>query len=227
MIKTAFCSIPFLLLSINPAMAQNKNILECMEVIGFDAYRHVEADLNPKECDTLIDLESGYFELKDVGIDTKVCQVAKFNNFDGTFLVGITGYFADMQCSNHPSQFYEISKSGNSYVLIEKDVILPALDFAMLFTDVKPIQVLEKYLPEIKSTYLNSKATLKDVLEEVYDFHIIIPRKGTTLQITLTVCDYIPRNQVSISAEDWNIIETHIKVIELSYDKIQKRFKLF
>ena len=97
----------------------------------------------------------------------------------------------------------------------------------MFFIDSQPIQILEKYLPEIKKTYLDSNATIEDLLKEIYDLHMIIPRKGTNIKVTLTVCDYIPLNVVNIGKEDWSIIEDNIKVIELIYDKDQKQFKTF
>lgn len=230
--KSAFCGILFLLISINSGISQhseisrNKNILECMEIIGFEIYKYVQADVVLERSDTIIDLKSGYYELNfDFSEEVKLCQVAKYNNTDGTILLGISGYYGDEQCSYHPFYFYEISKSGDRFIPIEHKAILPSLDFSMFFVDSKPIQILEKYLPAIKKTYLDSNATIEDLLKEVYKFHIIIPRKGTKTKVTLTVCDYIPRNQVNISKDDWSIIEDSIRGIELIYDKDQKQFK--
>ena len=94
-------------------------------------------------------------------------------------MIGISGYYGDMQCSYHPFYFYEISKSGDGFVAIDNTVILPSLDFSMFFLNSKPIQILEKYLPEIKNTYLDSHDKIEDLLDEIFDYHIIIPRKGT------------------------------------------------
>ena len=63
MIKTVFCGILFHLIFINSGISQNRNILECMELIDFDFYQYVQADLSIENCDTIIDLKSGYFEL--------------------------------------------------------------------------------------------------------------------------------------------------------------------
>ena len=144
-----------------------------------------------------------------------------------SILVGISGYYRDMQCNYHSFYFYEISKLGDSYIPIENNAIVTSLDFSMFFKDSKPIHILEKYLPEIKKTYLDSNATIEDLLKEIYDFHIIIPRKGTKTKLTLTVCDYKPLNEIKIGKDDWSIIEDSIRVIELIYDKDQKQFKLF
>jgi hypothetical protein len=230
--KSSFFAILFLIVSINSGVSQhsemslNKNILECMEVIGFDILQYVQADVVLERSDTIIDLASGYYEVNiDMGTEIKLCQVAKYNNRDGSVLLGISGYFGDMQCSNHPFHFYEISKSGDGFTPVEKDAILPSLDYSMFLIDSKPMQILEKYLPEIKKTYLDSTATIDDVLEEIYDFHVIFPRKGTRTKVSLTVCDYIPRNEVNIGIDDWSIIEDSIGVIEFIYDKDQKQFK--
>ncbi|MEM0992025.1 MAG: hypothetical protein AAGI49_03270 [Bacteroidota bacterium] len=225
--KTTFHGIFFLLFFINTGISQHKNILECMQVIGFDADQSVIADIDLKWCDTIVDLKSGYFELNYAfGGDTKykICQVAKFNNTDGTILIGITGYYADEQCSNYPSTFYEISKSEDLFTPLEIKTILPSLDFHLFFIDPNPIQILEKYLPEIKDKYLGSEATLEDILNEVYDYRIIIPRKGTTAKVTLTVCDYIPLNEVSINRDDWSVVEENIRVVEFAYDRDKKQF---
>ena len=227
MIKTVFCGILFHLIFINSGISQNRNILECMELIDFDFYQYVQADLSIENCDTIIDLKSGYFELFNDETKTKFCQIAKFNNIDSTILVGITGFHADMQCSNHPSHFFEISKSGDSITPIENKAVLPYLDYPMFFTDSMSIQLLEKYLPEVKTKYLGSNGTIEDFMREIYDFHIIIPRKGTKTKLTLTVCDYKPLNEIKIGKDDWSIIEDSIRVIELIYDKDQKQFKLF
>lgn len=196
-----------------------------MELIGFDAHKYVQADRSVERCDTIIDIKSGYFELFDTAIETKLCQVAKFNNGDSTILVGISGYYADEQCSNHPFHFFEIAKSLDTFISLNPETILPTLDVTLFFTDAKPIQILEKYLPAIKKAYLGPNATIENLLEEVYDFHIILPKKRTTAKVTLTICDYILRNEVSIDHDDWRIIEEHIKIVEFHYDKIKKQFK--
>lgn len=231
--ESTFYVILCLLVSINPGISQraessrNKNILEYMEVIGFDIHKYVQADVVLERSDTIIDLQSAYYEVNiDSGEKIKLCQVAKYNNRDGTILLGISGYYGDEQCSNHPYHFYEISASADRFIPIEHKAVLPTLDFSMFFIDSKPIQILEKYLPEIKETYLDSTATIEDLLKEVYDLHILIPRKGTKTKITLTVCDYIPRNEVNISSDEWSIIEENIREIELIYDKDQKQFKI-
>ena len=224
--KKSYCWIPlFLFLTLNPGFSQRKNVLECMETINFDLHQYVAADRLFERFDTIIDLRNGYFEVLDPDIDVKVCQVAKYNNTDVTVLLAITGFFADEQCSNHPSYFYEISKSGQDFKPLEIKDVLPTLDYPLFFTDSIPIQVLKKYLPEIQRTYLDSTATLENLFGEVFDQHIIIPRRGTATKVTLTTCDYIPRNQVGFYDNDWSIIEEHFKPIELIYDRDKKRFK--
>jgi hypothetical protein len=230
--KSTFCGIIVLLISINYVMSQsleisrNRNILECMEIIEFDIHKYVQADVVLESTEKIVDLESGYYEINiDLGREIKLCQVAKYNNLDGSILLGISGYYGDEQCNYHPFYFYEISKSGDSFIPLENKAILPSLDFSIFFRDSTPFYILEKYLPEIKKTYLESNATIEDLLNEIYDFHIVFPRKGTKTKVTLTLCDYIPLNEVNIGKDDWGIIEDYIRVIELIYDKDQKQFK--
>jgi hypothetical protein len=216
-----------LLLFMHSGACQDKNILECLKLIDFEPHNYVEADINLGRADTVIDLGTGYYELSlSSEIENiKLCQATKFNNADGTITLAITGYIADMQCNNHPSYFYEISKSGDSFIRIENTTIIPSLDLLEFLTGSKSIEVLKKYLPEIKETYLNSNATIEDVLNEIYDFHLIVPRKGAKIKVTLTLCDYIPLNEVEIHENDWNVIKDNIKIVELLYDRELKQFK--
>lgn len=231
MCKASFWGIFLLVISINSGIAQNKhkmNILECMEIIDFDIHTYVQADIFLERSYKVVDVKSGFYEVKidHGGDELMLCQVAKYDNHDGTILLAVSGYFADEQCSNRPFYFYEISESGDSFKLIDKKSILSTLDISMYLKDSKPIQLLEKYLPALKASYLGSQASIQDLLNEVYDIHLLLPRKGTKTNVTLTTCDYIPRNEVSISYEDWNIVENAFMELEMVYDKDQKRFRL-
>jgi hypothetical protein len=197
-----------------------------MEVIDFDIHTYVQADISVERSYNVVDVKSGYFEI-NIDHDRKelmLCQVAKYDNHDGTILLAVSGYYADEQCSNRPFYFYEISESGDSFIPLKHQTILPRLDFSMFFNDSKPIEILVKYLPEIKETYLGSHATIEDLLREIYQLHIPLPRKGTNTKVTLTTCDYIPRNVVSISNTDWEIIENASTELEMVYDRDQKVF---
>lgn len=154
----------------------------------------------------------------------KLCQAAKYNNADGTITLGITGYYEDMQCSNHPTFFYEISKSGDGFTRIDNATVMPSLELSEFFAGSKSIEILKTYFPDIKKTYLGSDATFEDLINEVYDFHIILPAKGNKVKVTLTICDYIPTNELSIDKEDWNEIKDNIRTIEFAYDRRLKRF---
>ncbi|MEM8527530.1 MAG: hypothetical protein AAGG68_23010 [Bacteroidota bacterium] len=238
--KAILCQMLFLFFCIVSGSSQHKNILECMEIIGFNAFKYINYDALPSRWDTIIDVKAGYYEINydfDVNGITKLCQVAKFNNSDGTILVGITGYYADGICSGHPSKFYEISKLRDSFLLVEQERIFPSLDFSMFFTNAKPIQALEKYLPEIREKYFNhldtykdSEATIKDLMEAIYDYHVIIPRKGTTAEVTLIVCDFdifdTRIDELNIDLDEWdNAIGGHIGVVEFAYNRDLKQFR--
>ena len=51
---------------------------------------------------------------------------------------------------------------------------------------------LNKYLPAIQENYLDSNATIDDVLSEVYDIVYILPQRGTNLIATLRVLRLYP-----------------------------------
>ena len=224
--RTTYYVFIAVLLSVNYGRSQTMNILECLDVIDFDVNKHVAADILLDQCDTIVDVNSGYFEIYEGRENISLCQVAKFINKDGSILIAISGYYADEQCSHHPYSFSEISPSENTFRTLDAAAIFPSLAFTLFFVDSMPNKILEKYLPEIKQNYLDSNATLTDLLEEIYDVHVIPPQSGTKTKVTLTVCDYIPSNQVSFNQEDWGIIEEQIKVIEMSYNKCEKVFQL-
>ena len=97
--RSAFFGVLFLHIALNFGLSQNseiswnKNILECMEIIGFDILKYVQADAVLERSNKIIDLKSGYYEINiDFGKEIRLCQVAKYNNTDGTILVGISGY---------------------------------------------------------------------------------------------------------------------------------------
>ena len=76
--KSVFCGILLLLFIINSGISQrqeisqNKNILECMKIIGFDISKYVQADVVLEKSEKIIDLKSGYYEVNiDLGKEKK------------------------------------------------------------------------------------------------------------------------------------------------------------
>jgi hypothetical protein len=126
-----------------------------------------------------------------------------------------------MQCSNYFTNFY--TRNGDSLVLLEKNSILPNIQYSDFFIDNSIKEIAEKYLPKIQEEYF-PEATIYNVYEEIYHFHFILPRYGTDMTVELTVCDYIPTNAVNIDLEDWALIESKFKSITLKYDKSKKVF---
>jgi len=220
------------ILLINLSFGQNKNILDCLKTIDFKLEDFNESDFF-KPTDTIIDIKNGYYELfvanthiiDNIEQNTVLCQAAKFNNTDGTIILAITGYYGDEQCSKHPSFFFEISKNGDDFKRIELSNILPNIELDEFLSESKAIKIIEEYLPKIQGNYLDTNATVKDVLNEIYDIHYILPRKGKTITATLTVCDYIPTNEVSFEENDWEFIEREFKTIDLVYNDKLKTFK--
>lgn len=177
--------------------------------------------------DTIIDLRNGYYEefrSHGDGNKTIVRQAAIFHNHDGSRTLGISITEYDFVCFFDKTNFYEIPKSKDSIHTVLNDEILPDLTIREFVTDTI-VSVLNKYLPELQGNYLDSNDTIDKLLSEVYHIAYILPQRGTSLIATLGVCDYIPRNEVSITSDDWSIIENGFVSIELKYDKTRKKFK--
>lgn len=208
------------------------NILDCLKLKDSVFGKYQSGEHTAKN--EVIDIKNGYYELEwyeedqdgNIHHNLPLLQAAVFKNSDQTWTLGITEYHADMQCSWHKSHFYEISKNGDSIAEIEIGRILPGLNWNNFLSESLSKRVLEKYLPEIKEEYLDANATINDVLNEVYDVHYIMPRNGIHIKVGLTVCDYIPLNQVDFASQDWEIIQQDFRTLELKYDRKLKVFKL-
>jgi hypothetical protein len=198
------------------------SVQKCLDLIHFDMSKYNHADV--QAIDTLIDEKNGYFAVK--GYDQTLCQLTYFKNNDGSYLVMSTGYYSDMQCANYFTYFHSVPSSLDTAILMNQSNYMPAISFTDFFVGDSVSKILEQYIPQIRESYLNN-GTLEDVINEVYDYHFILPQKGTKLKVELTICDYIPVNQVEFSETDWSIIETQIKVLSFSYDRKNQKFKKY
>jgi hypothetical protein len=204
----------------------SQSILEALQLKEDSIGEYIEGEA--VSTDTIIDIRNGYYEefaSYEDGNKTVTRQASIFHNHDGSKILGISITEWDFQCFNYETNFYKISKSKDSIGTISNKDILPLLNIKELVADSNVFYIFNKYLPEIQENYLDSNATIDEVLSEVYSIIYILPRRGTDLIATLRVCDYIPTNEVNISRDDWSIIEKSILFIELEYDKIQKKFK--
>ena len=212
----------FIVLILMNTLGFSQNILEALQLKNDLIGEYVEGELMSN--DTIIDLRNGYYEeflsFKE-GDKTIVRQAAIFHNHDGSRTLGISITEYDFVCFYNETNFYEISKSKDSIHTILNDDILPDLNIREFVIDTI-VSVLNKYLPELQGNYLDSNDTIDKLLSEVYQITYILPQRGTSLIATLGVCDYIP---VSISPDDWSIIENDFVSIELEYDKTRKKFK--
>lgn len=212
--------ILFIILILMNTLGFSQNILEALQLKNDLIGEYVEGEL--MSTDTIIDLRNGYYE---EGNKTIIRQAAIFHNHDSSRTLGVSITEYDFVCFYNETNFYEISKSKDSINTILNDDILPELNIREFVADTNIFFVLNKYLPEIKENYLGSNATIDKVLSEVYHITYRMPQRGTSLIATLRVCDYIPTNVVSITPDDWSIIENDFGSIELEYDKTRKKFK--
>ncbi len=181
---------------------------------------------------TLVDIKNGYYETFVLETDKNgkvithltLYQAAVFSNIDSTITLATTAYKADEQCYWHVSDFYEISKTLNSIKKIEAVSILPEINWENILVTPQAKATLKKHLPQIKKQYLDSTATLDNVINEVYNTQFVLPKKGSKIKMILTPCDYIPVNLGIINPEDWEIVAGNLQSVEFSYNRKLKRF---
>lgn len=178
------------------------------------------------------DLKNGYYETRfeidpeNSDLDILLSQARLYLNKDKTYLLAITDFHSDEQCSRYKTTFFEVSKNGDTLAKLENMNVLPQLIWDDFLAESKSKIVLEKYLPQIKQEYLGENATIEDALNEVYDFHFQIQPDKKYLLSKLTTCDYIPRNLFEIQLEDWAIIVSDFKAIKLAYNSKSKLFQV-
>lgn len=219
--KSKFYTVFIVLFVVLFSCKAQQNIAKCYEMAKeVQRFSFIESDYVPD--DTLVDLKNGYYELSNE--DQKLCQVTKFSKKDKSSLLLVTGYYSDMQCSSFPFHIFEIDKNGDSCVKAVPSFYFPNLrveDFLKTDTSQK---IAEKYLTSISEEYLSADASISQVLGEFYDFHFILPRYGTTVEVTLTVCDYIPVNQVAIV--EWDAVENAIQSLYFKFNKRTGKLEL-
>lgn len=221
--KTLLLPLIFILMN---SFGTAQNILEALQLKNDLLGEYGEGE--HMSTDTLIDLSNGYYEESSAsGGDYKTItrQAAIFRNDDGTKTLGITIVEYDFVCFHSKTDFYEIAKTKDSITTISTAAILPELTIREFLTDTLVLTILHKYLPQIRKKYLEANATIDEVLSEIYHIIYLLPQRGTNMKATLKVCDYIPTNVVSITADDWLIIENNFGVMELEYDNKRKKFK--
>lgn len=189
------------------------------------------SDLEPNN--VTLNLHEGYFRsgfaIKDQDgnvVEETAIKLAKlFCNKDGSYLLGLTYYYNDMQCFSYNSTFYPISKDGTKISYQDTtQALFPPMIWEYELPGEKAKKVLEKYLPEIQQNYLGPEATINDVLREVYTPHLIFAQKGNGVRIELTLCDYIPVNVVGIDSADWSVVQTDLSYVDFVYNAKSKQF---
>ncbi|MBL7912357.1 MAG: hypothetical protein JNJ41_14950 [Bacteroidia bacterium] len=208
-------------------------ILHCLQLKDSLLGKHIYGEISPTK--TFIDIKNGYFETFNLETDKKgkesihviLFQATIFNNADTTIILATTAYKSDEQCDWHETNFYEISKNRDGIKKINAKSILPETPWENILVTVKAKTIIKKYLPQIKKQYLDSTATLNTAINEIYNTHLLLPKKGADIKMTLTTCDYIPRNIGIITPKDWEIITGNLQSVKLRYNKNQKKFTLF
>jgi hypothetical protein len=221
-----YLMVAFLLLIVNNYAFCQKNITDYLKSIDFKLADYNKSDL--QVTDTTTNLKDNYYAaFFQTNEDTlTLCSVKIFSNKDHSAIIGVTGYEADMQCGFYSSLFYVYSEKNDTVFLLDNTAVLPTLGLTDFLSDSITIKILEKYLPEIKEKEMGANATIDDVLKNIYDIHYIMPVKGTTVIATLNVCDYLLSNVILFEADEWKIIETDFKQIQLIYKNDIRKFEI-
>lgn len=212
--------------TLSSAQVNIQSVLELRTAIYGD---HNYSDLTATA--EFTDLKNGYSETRfemdsaNADLDILLSQARLYKNKDKTYLLAVTYFDSDEQCSRYKTTFYEVSKNGDTLVQLDNSKVLPELSWDDFLSESKSKSVLEKYLHQIQQEYLDETATIEDVLNEVYDFHFEFQRDTKNLLGKLTTCDYIPNNMVEIAMEDWEIIVSDFKTLSLVYDAKSKQFE--
>ncbi len=218
--KNRFLIIPFIFGFLCPNLFGQKNISDYIKLLPLDKCYSTDLPLT----DTLVDVKNGYFEISNSG-DPKnaIVQAAVFKNADSTVTIAITGLFQDQQCSFYHSIFYEYSKKTNRTREIPAEKILPATEIKLLLNS-KTLPIISAKLKTMKGKNPRHLAT-EDVIRELYSLHCIIPRQGSMVTVTLSICDYVLVD-VRFLKNEWEMITTDFKNQTLSYDPKRKLFIL-
>jgi len=209
----------FSILGIISALGQH-TIIDYLDLKDQKITRYIQSEINCS--DSIVDLANGYFEENNPDIILR--QAAVFNNDDGSKLLGVTACEYDFVCYYFYTEFFEITTNAEQLSIKKVDSILPELSIKEFIEGTKAAEAVKKLIKQIKPGYLAEGFTEADVLKEVYHIKYIIPQFGTSITATLSVCDYLPTNEVEVSNEIWGSIEKDFRTISLKYDKALKRF---
>lgn len=198
--------------------------MECLDLIGFTPQNFSSGDFSFEGIEASVDYKNGYYELKDPNSEIKYIQATKFNNADGSIILMITGYENDMVCTRYNTTSYLIIDDGKKIVEMDKDDLNLSKDLIKFIGNDQLNSLMSKMLGELRGNYLDENAIIESLYNEFFDFHYILPQKGTSIIVTLTLCDYIPTSEIEINKEDWSFIKSCIPKVSLSYDKKYIKF---
>lgn len=222
------CRILFVLLAVivlpHTAVAQQVTLRTMLQRIpGAD---RVTADLQPT--DTVYDAKSQYLAYRfNSGTEmVNLVEARLYGKPGGKQLLTITKYSGDMQCMYYYTSFFEWDPKTDSVTPRKTTSCLPSLNINQLFNDSSIYRLAGKYLGPTRAAYLGDSATIDQMLHEIYSIRFYPDPKKQVMNVTLNVCDYIPRNEVGIPDADWTQFEKAFKVRRMIYNAASQRFEL-
>lgn len=186
----------------------------------------VTADI--QATDTVYDAKSQYLAYRfNSGTEIiKLVEARLFGKPGGKQLLTITKYAGDMQCMFYYTSFFDWDPKTDSVIPRRASSCLPPLTINQFFNDSSIYRLAGKYLGPTRAAYLGDSATIDQMLHEIYSIRFYPEPKKQAMNVTLNVCDYIPRNEVGIPDADWSQFEKAFHARKMTYNAGKRSFEL-
>lgn len=217
--------LPFLLLLQLTIQSKNLDIQECLDLIDFKPETYASGDFSFEGLIPLVDLKNGYYEIVSPYNGVTYIQAAKFNNSDGSITLMITGYEYDMVCERYHTKSYLILPEKEEFVEMSLHDLNLELGLQGFQNNHDLFSTLDKLYQQFIALGNNDEVSFESFCSDIYDFHYVLPRNGTAITVTLTICDYYPSENLEVTEEEMKLIQSGIVSRSYQYDKKFIRFK--
>ncbi len=161
---------------------------------------------------TLIDEKNGYAAFFDRPIKNKeafpIFEMALFKKANGDDLLVVSNMLSDPVCTFHHTFF--LKRTENGWINVEADV-MPKLPARLFFDSAKT----SNYYIELQKKLDNSPEL---------DLYFAPPRNGTTMKVSLDICDFAPDNFPE--SVDFEELKQRSRMVSLIWDKKTGIFKI-
>lgn len=182
-----------------------------------EKYKQLGHHNPPTKKTTIIDNKNGYAAYlgSEDEFAEPILEMALFKPKKGTPTIVVTNLEDDHVCMNSYTYFLQVK--NNKWVDV-KDIVLPKLDFSMIFIDGKNDETY-KFYQEMQKKYGDKVASLEYIFSP--------PRIGTKMEVNLGMCDWIDeRVEENEDLEGYTMIPDSFKPIFLQWNKSKGKFEI-